>query len=203
MQGRRVALDIGNVLCHVDVVGEFFDYLVEEKIMKDRDQAHEFVSGIQCGQDLGLYNIRQGFYKFNPHLSKNVLQNIHDKWLDIVIPSEEMLDVLDEALGKGYKIALLSNIGKDHCAVIRQKCECFKHCLQHFSCEVGARKPSKLFYQSFLLQYGWPKNIMFLDDRQENIEAAKDYFFGVRFDMEDYESDSEAAEVLRRHLGLI
>jgi FMN phosphatase YigB (HAD superfamily) len=202
MQGRKVALDIGNVLCHVDIVGDFFNYLVEQNIMETVEQADEFISGIQYGQDLGLYNIRQGFYKFNPHMSKKTLQNIHDKWLELVIPCEETLNVLGEVLDKGYEVALLSNIGKDHCAVVRQKCKVFERCIQHFSCEIGARKPSKLFYQSFLLQHDWPKNVMFLDDRQENIDAAKDYFFGIRFDIDDYESDSQAAAVLRKYLGL-
>lgn len=199
----RVALDIGNVLCHVDVIGEFFDYLVETGVVAGREQADEFISGIQYGQDLGLYNVRQGFYRFNPHLSKKTLQDIHDKWLDIVMPSKEMMEVLKESLAVGHQIALLSNIGKDHAAVIRQKCKPFEQCLQHFSCEVGARKPSKLFYQSFLLQHNWPRNIMFFDDRQENIDAAKDYFFGIRFDLDDYENDAQAAEVLRGYLGLI
>lgn len=199
----RVALDIGNVLCHVDVIGEFFDYLVETGVVAGREQADEFISGIQYGQDLGLYNVRQGFYRFNPHLSKKTLQDIHDKWLDIVMPSKEMMEVLEESLAVGHQIALLSNIGKDHAAVIRQKCKPFERCLQHFSCEVGARKPSKLFYQSFLLQHNWPRNIMFFDDRQENIDAAKDYFFGIRFDLDDYENDAQAAEVLRGYLGLI
>lgn len=202
MESRRVAFDIGNVLCHVDVVGVFFDWLVQEKIVESREQAHEFIGGIQCGQDLGLYNVRQGFYRFNPHLSKKRLQDIHDKWLDIVKPSDEMLGVLEDALTKGYEIALLSNIGKDHSNVLRIKCKIFQKCIQHFSCEVGARKPCKLFYQSFLLQHNWPKNIMFFDDRIENIEAAKDYFFGIQFDIDNYKNDKEAASEMRTHLGL-
>jgi FMN phosphatase YigB (HAD superfamily) len=198
---KRVAFDIGNVLCHVPV-NEFYDFVAAQGIVADRKEAEEFMNGIQYAQDLGLYNIRQGFYKFNPHISKKTLQDLHDKWLDIGRPSNEMLEVLKEAIDSGYQVALLSNIGHDHAEVFRQKCELFQGCHQHFSCEVGARKPTKLFYQSFRHDYAWRDDVMFFDDRQENIDAAQGYFRGIRFDIEDYPNDKEAAKVMRQHLGL-
>jgi FMN phosphatase YigB (HAD superfamily) len=198
---KRVAFDIGNVICHVNL-DQFFDFLVEREVVESREKADEFVCGIQHPQDLGLYNIRQGFYRFNPHLQKKTLQDLHDVWLDIVIPSEPMLDVLEEGIEKGYQIALLSNIGYDHAGVVRQRCKVFQKCHQHFSCEVGARKPTKLYYQSFILQYGWPKDVYFFDDRIENIQAANDYLTGVQFDLDDWEDDEQAADNVREKLGL-
>lgn len=203
-ESKRVAFDIGNVLCHIDLEG-FYDFLVKDNIMTDRQQAEDFIASIQHPQDLGLYNIRQGFYRFNPQLheqNRSKIQGLYYAWLDIVEPSEEMLGVIDDALRAGYEVALLSNIGFDHSSLVRQKCKVFKHCHQHFSCEVGARKPTQLFYQSFMLQYGWKIGSIFLDDRKENIEAAKPYFNGMVFDLDDYKNDKDAANVVRDMLRL-
>lgn len=101
-----------------------------------------------------------------------------------------------------YEVSLLSNIGFDHADFLRQKCPVFKKCNQHFSCDVGARKPTKLFYQSFLLEYGWDKDVLFFDDRPENVKAAESYLAGVQFDIEDYATDEEAAQAVRNRLGL-
>lgn len=198
---KRIAFDIGNVICHVNL-DQFFEFLVEREVVESKEQADDFIAGIQYPQDLGLYNIRQGFYRFNPHLPKKTLQDLHDVWLEIVTPSQPMLDVLDEIIDNGYQIALLSNIGYDHAGIVRQKCKVFQKCHQHFSCEVGARKPTKLYYQSFILQYGWPKDVLFLDDRQENIQAANGYLTGLRFDLDDWEKDEQAANNVREVLGL-
>lgn len=199
---KRVAFDIGNVLCHVDL-DTFFDWLVTKNVVDSKERADEFICGIQHPQDLGLYNIRQGFYRFNPQLDKKTLQQLHNMWLDAVRPSEVMLGLVEELIEKhGYQVSLLSNIGFDHSGALRQQCPVFRKCNQHFSCEVGARKPTKLFYQSFIIQYGWPQDVLFFDDRKENVEAAAGYLTGVQFDIENYDSDEEAAQVMKTHLGL-
>lgn len=198
---KFAAFDIGNVLCHVDIDG-FLDFLVHRNVVKTKEQAEEFVNGIQYPQDLGLYNIRQGFYRFSPDITPSALQDLHDAWLHTVEPSDEMINVLDDALSQGYQIALLSNIGFDHAGVVRQICPVFKSCHQHFSCEVGARKPTKLFYQSFVMHYGWPQGVVFLDDRLENIQAARPYFNGIQFDLDLFPNDEEAARSVRELLEL-
>ena len=198
---RYVAFDIGNVLCHVHL-NTFYDFLVTENVVSSKEQADEFLSGIQHPQDLGLYNIRQGFYRFNPNLPRKVLQDLHDVWLSIIQPVPEMLEVVTLAIEQKYNVALLSNIGFDHSGVIRQKCKVFHHCAQHFSCEVGARKPAKLFYQSFSWQYKWPANVMFFDDRLENISSASPFFKGIHFDLDDFESDALAAGTVKELLEI-
>lgn len=198
---KFVAFDIGNVLCHVDIDG-FFDFLVNRNVIKTKEQAEEFVSGIQYPQDLGLYNIKQGFYRFSPDITSSALKDLHDAWLHIVEPSDEMLGVLDDTLSQGYQVALLSNIGFDHAGVVRQICPVFKSCYQHFSCEIGARKPTKLFYQSFVMHYGWPQGVVFFDDRCENVEAARPYFNGIQFDLDLFPNDEDAARSVRELLEL-
>jgi len=197
---RRVAFDIGNVLVHVDLDG-FLEFLVQEGIVSDFNRANEFLLGLQAGQDLGLYNIRQGFYRFSSSISKKQLEMIHDKWIDIVTPSEVMLDLVDELIHKHrFHVALLSNIGFDHAKYLRSKCKIFEDCTQHFSCEVGARKPTKLYYQSFVKEEEWNKpryyKGLFFDDRSENVQAAYGHLDAHHFNLDDYESDERAAGAL-------
>ena len=62
-----------------------------------------------------------------------------------------MMDFLKELENQDVKIALLSNMGLEHATFIRESLpELFQGRLLHLSCEVGARKPTKLYYQSFL-----------------------------------------------------
>lgn len=198
---RKVCFDLGNVICRVDFT-DFLDFIVNQDIVKDQETAYEFLSGIQHPQDLGLYNIRQGFYRFYPHISKQVLRELHDIWNGVVKPSDTMLGLLDDLLSDNFEIALLSNIGFDHSSVLRNKCDVFKKCQQHFSCEVGARKPSKLFYQSFFLQCGWSNDVPFFDDIFDNIKGAEGYLKGIQFNLEDFKSDAEAAAFVKEKLEL-
>lgn len=198
---KKVCFDLGNVLCRVNFT-EFLNFVVEQDIVKDQETAYEFLSGIQHPQDLGLYNIRQGFYRFYPHISKQILHELHDIWDRVVEPSDTMIGLLDDLLSNNFEIALLSNIGFDHSSVLRNKCDIFKKCHQHFSCEVGARKPSKLFYQSFYLQYGWDKSVFFFDDLQENLAGANGYLTGVLFDLKNFKNDEDAASFIKTKLDL-
>jgi hypothetical protein len=48
------------------------------------------------------------------------------------------------------------------------------------------------------------KRIIFVDDRQENLSAAEDYFdYLIKYDLNDYESDKEAAEALVKKIAAI
>jgi FMN phosphatase YigB (HAD superfamily) len=200
LQPKRVAFDIGNVLCHVDL-DMFFNSLVNEKVVESKELANDLVKSIQHSQDLGIYNIKQCLQNYE--LDINVVNRLYDVWLSIVSPSDAMLYLLDELINKyGYEVSLLSNIGFDHSEIIRQKCPIFEKCNQHFSYEVGARKPTKLYFQSFILQYQWGKDVLFFDDCLDNVKAANGYLTGIQFDIENYESDKCAEVVIRNYLKL-
>lgn len=199
---KMVAFDIGNVLFHFDL-SPLLDLLINLNIVDTTKAAHEFMGGsFQHSQELGLYNIKQSFYQLNPNLSDNILQEIHDRWMETFHPSIPMIDLVEELLGKGYRVALLSNIGPDHAASVREKCNIFSKCIQHFSCDVGARKPTRLYFQSFLIHWGWGNCVKYFDDKQENIAMGSEYLTGIQFDLNNFSSDEEAAKAMRSHLGL-
>jgi FMN phosphatase YigB (HAD superfamily) len=199
---RKVAFDIGNVLFHFDLT-PLLDLLIGLNIVENTSLAYEFMGGsFQHSQEIGLYDIKQSFYQLNPHLSNKTLQDIHDRWMETFSPSLPMIDLVEELIGNNYDVALLSNIGPDHAYFVRDNCKIFNKCIQHFSCDVGARKPTRLFFQSFLINYGWGREVKYFDDRQDNITMGNEYHNGILFDINNFRSDEEAAKNMRTHLSL-
>lgn len=199
-QENKVAFDIGNVLFHFDL-NPLLDLLINLNIVDDSKTAYEFMGGsFQHSQEIGLYNIRQSFYQLNQKFSDKILDDIYDRWIKTFTPSLPMIDLVEELIGNGYRVALLSNIGPDHAMAVRNKCKIFEACIQHFSCEVGARKPTRLFFQSFLSQYGWSDITKYFDDRKENIAMGSEYYNAILFDINNYTSDEEAAKAMRSYI---
>lgn len=199
---KLVAFDLGNVICHVDF-DSFLQTLVDMDIVSDKFTGNELMKYIQRPIDLGEYSIKQFFAEKYSKLNYRSVQLLHDTWIGMAHPSVVMLDLINELIENyGYEVSLLSNIGIDHANILREKCPVFKKCNQHFSCDVGAAKPTKLFYQSFVLQYGWDPSVLFFDDREENVKAAQGFLNGVLFNIEKFDSDELAAQSIRNSLGL-
>jgi len=199
---KKIAFDIGNVLFHFDLT-PLLDLLICQDIVENNAMAYEFMGGsFQHSQEIGLHNIKQSFYQLNPQLSDNTLQEIHDRWMETFYPSLPMMEIVEELICNKYDVALLSNIGPDHAKFVREKCKIFNKCIQHFSCDVGARKPTRLYYQSFYIQNGWGRDSLYFDDRKDNITMGSEYHRSILFDINSFSSDEEAAKKMREYLSL-
>lgn len=165
----HLALDIGNVLCNVD----FAKWLakLKENHGVETDDARLFLNRIQPFQDLGHTTMRNELhYHFGikPEDSDEALQS----WYDAITPHNISLDYLKKFLDAGVRIAILSNIGHEHYSNIPNVLgQDINRCLHHMSCEVGQRKPSMLYYQSFLTMNPEFKGAIYVDDRPENLRA--------------------------------
>ena len=81
------------------------------------------------------------------------------------------------------QVALLSNVGLEHAVQMARVLDIdsfFDKCVKHLSCHVGARKPTKLYYQSFLMQHPEFYGAAYLDDLQENLDASVPFGFRPR-----------------------
>jgi FMN phosphatase YigB (HAD superfamily) len=107
----------------------------------------------------------------------------------------------------GFKIALLSNIGSAHAEKLESDYpELFnKIYYKHYSFECGMAKPSKLFFQSFLLQNEDFAGCVYLDDKIENIKMGSSCkFSGILFDLDKFNSKLDLKKELdriRKRLG--
>jgi FMN phosphatase YigB (HAD superfamily) len=180
----HVAFDIGNVLCHFDI-NIFLKELVKITNINDHD-AYFFVEHIQRMQDMGVSSIAHGLeYRFK--LSGDELQYLLQAWNKTITPNDMMLNFVDKLKSDGVKIALLSNMGPEHISYLRSSYpQIFEGTTQHISCEVGARKPQKLFFQSFCLDHDEFSGCVYIDDLEENLRVGKKYGFkGYNFNLEE------------------
>lgn len=181
-----IALDIGNVLCTV-YTQPFIEYL-SETFNVPLHEAQYFLKRFQRIHDLGYTTMEDELKEKFGARSQITIKKIVQAWNDSVVPYEPILDIFnDMRLRHGLKVALLSNIGVEHAEMMKEK---LKHdgfladSVKHFSCDVGARKPSSIYYQSFLLQYPNFQGCLYIDDLDENLEVgAKFGFKPFKFDL--------------------
>jgi FMN phosphatase YigB (HAD superfamily) len=171
-----LALDIGNVLCYLDM-----DIFINafEKYSGKRDGI-EFLNHIQAMQDVNMTTVEMSLiYKYSSLKEDDKkLNELLTAWNNTVQPCDEMMNLIQELKSDGIKIAILSNMGPEHLFHLKKIApEIFKNTIHHISCEVGARKPTKLFYQSFLLDNDNFIGCLYIDDIEENRKVGKQYGF--------------------------
>lgn len=191
--GVYAAFDIGNVICHFDI-NKFTDKLSEITGINNHD-AYFFLEQLQKMQDMGLTCVAHSLEnKFR--LSPTDLQELLDAWNSTIEPNEMMLNFLANIRSEGVKTALLSNMGSEHISYLRTKYpEIFAGAIQHISCEVGARKPTKLFFQSFCLDHDEFSGSLYVDDIEENLRTSKKYGFKVyHFSLETLAKESKVQQ---------
>jgi len=107
-------------------------------------------------------------------LPKDWVHNFNTVMKNAIGVNPEMYELVGQLKGKGIPIAMLSNIDDRLARLIRDfgLYEPFDPCL--LSCEIGLEKPDPKIYDVLLKKMNLPaKEIVFIDDRLENIEAAQ------------------------------
>ena len=185
-----ICFDLGNVIIECDVdkfYDQMKDYFSEEKYK----QLIAMRDIIQTQHDLGIMTYRNFFEHFDASLSKENLNQILQLWDDAIQPNKEMVDMIYDFKKNHGKnsTAFLSNVGFEHSQKLLKTCpDLFQDSLIHFSYQVGARKPTKLYFQSFLNEV--PKHIksnhLFIDDREDNCMMAQNLgFLSFQFSLKD------------------
>ena len=192
MNHPYICFDVGNVLVSVD----FSQVLSSIARLADvtPGDANYFLIKTQKFHDLGIITLEEAFKDhFRFHYSSNY-EELLRYWDESLSFESVMTDFLSELNEKGVKIALLSNIGAEHASILDREWgnkKWYKQAIHFYSCEVGARKPSMLYYQSFLLQYPKFKNALYIDDLQPNLDAGKKMGFRtLRFSLDDLRNDN-------------
>lgn len=176
---KFIALDIGNVLC--DVVAKPFIENLSETFNISISDARRFLKRFQQLHDLGYTTMADELQDHFNVRSSVTIDRLTTAWNASVIPNTEIIGKLNALrTEQGLQIALLSNIGVEHADMVKEKMTMggfFDNSIPHFSCFVGARKPTSIFYQSFLLQHPEFQNCLYVDDLQINLDASKAFGF--------------------------
>jgi len=181
-------LDVGNIL----IISKFDGFLkkLSKTLNITTEEANYFMNRTQKLHDLGYTNMSDELRDHFKIRSQSIIDELTEEWNNVIIPSDFIIDIVNN-LSKKYevKIALLSNVGLEHSKIMQKvldKGDFLKDTIKYFSCYVGARKPSLLYYHTFLqLNPEWV-GAAYLDDLQENLDASKQFGFKTfRFSLED------------------
>jgi FMN phosphatase YigB (HAD superfamily) len=173
MMSKHICFDIGSVLFYVDFE-PLQTYLASEYNITP-DTTYQFLTHNQKLCDLGITTIHDELiHYFDIHHENKYLPGAQLAWLECICPSPEMLDLLDDLKKDGWKIALLSNMGHEHKREMDIQ-DAFGDCLKILSCDMGARKPTNIFYKTFLDMHPEFHNAPYIDDIQENLTAGQSF----------------------------
>jgi FMN phosphatase YigB (HAD superfamily) len=195
---KCIAFDIGRVLVKVDFTR--FLKVYSDLSLDQLDDPMAFLFDLHGQQDVGLTTIaRAAKERFG--IPSHQTDALLEAWNEAIVPEPEMMGLIHALHKDGWNIALLSNMGLEHAAYLRENLpDLFEMCEAHLSCDVGARKPSKLFFQSFLMDHPKYRGCIFVDDLEQNRKVAN--FYGFRsydFNMEN--GDLERLDDLKKAIA--
>lgn len=176
---KYAAFDIGNVLVNVDFPG-FINKLSRTLNISVEDATY-FLNRSHAMHDLGLTVMKDELID-HLHIKSSVLRDeLIQDWHNCITPADWLLEKIDVLCDQhNIKVALLSNVGIEHAIRMRNVLgyhKFFREGIPHFSCEVGARKPTYLYYQSFLQLHPEFHGCPYFDDLKDNLEAGAKFGF--------------------------
>jgi len=176
-----VAFDVGGVLIHLN----YLDGL--KKILSDCDRQRAVCSekffGL-IGRDPSMAEYESGHISTREFFTRFVMQTgyrgtleaFRDRWQGIFSENTPMIAFAQE-VARTYAVYAWSNSGEMHFPWIYERFPS----LQFFkgdaiSCFLGAVKPHRAYYERALAKCGLrAEQVLFVDDRPENVEGAREY----------------------------
>lgn len=180
-QIKFVYFDLGNILVRFDP--EIALKNLCEVFGVNRAQAREVVyeSGAQSRFELGHFNGEEFAAEIRRALrltsSRMPTMRLLDALSDMFLPIEEMAEILDVVRANGYGVGLLSNTCQSHWDWICNQpylMNQFSFDATVLSFEEHAMKPDSVIYEVAEQRAGVSAgDILFLDDKAENVQAAR------------------------------
>ncbi len=184
---KRLAIDIGNVICDVNF-GPFIAELSKALNVSTSDVDY-FLNRTQKLHDLGLTHMSDELRDHFKIKSQPVVDILMAKWRETIRPNDVVIAAIKDLLNNNVRVALLSNMGFEHSELMRSALtsDIYDNCIRFFSCHVGARKPTMLYYKMFLDMHPDFGQCVYLDDRIENIAAGRDFGFdAIHFALDSF-----------------
>jgi len=206
---RYVALDIGNVLCKINLKDFISD--ISERLNISTLEVSACISRSQRLLDSGLVNMKE-ILEGEFHIKSSVVVKdlLHSWNMNVLNFDHDMFEFFTEISNNhDLHIALLSNVGFEHTKVIDSylkmlNTQVWKEAIRYFSCEVGVRKPQSLYYQSFLQRYPKFYGCVYLDDLPDNLIMGSEFGLqSVEFNLDKISSSEERDSMLKQIENMI
>lgn len=171
---KNIVFDIGKVLLNFEPT-EYLSNKVPEYCIQDINEAI-FKSPEWLMLDRGVITEREAIERIcerNKEISE-LIKRVMDDWYQMLTPIEEVVEILKELKGKGYKIYYLSNFHQLAFEEVTGRYDFFK-CFTGgvVSYKVGLLKPEEGIFEKLIKTYAIkPHEAIFIDDTRENIESA-------------------------------
>ncbi len=170
---KNIIFDLGKVLIDYDF-DIFFQKIGNKPNTRTLDEANKEILLFEAGKidKNTFFNHLKKIYGFN--ISFEQFKNL---WCDVFWEIPQMIDLAKTLKQKDYNIFLLSNTDELHFPYIRKKfpsIKIFDSGLM-LSYDLGYVKPDKRIFEKALSTYDLNAGeTVFIDDRKENIIAAKE-----------------------------
>lgn len=183
---RNIVFDLGGVLVNWDPIHLY------RKIFDDESKAVEFLQRVctyewNLEQDRGrsLKEATESKVREFPEFESEI-RAYYGRWTEMFYGTiEENVDLLHDFLGKDtHQVFALTNWSRETFPVAQELFPFFRNFDGAVvSGEVGIIKPDPDIYQLLLERYNLnPEESVFIDDRKENVEAAKALnFHGIHY----------------------
>ncbi|AAK81504.1 putative hydrolase of the HAD superfamily [Clostridium acetobutylicum] len=182
---KNIVFDIGNVLLKFTPV-EFLKSKYKDDKLVEALYENVFKSNEWVELDRGTITEEEAtcrFCKRDPHNAKYI-REVMETWNEMHVPVEGTSELMKELREKGYKIYLLSNYHLKAFKLISDKYDFIRDVDGGIiSSKVKLLKPELEIYKALTNSCGIkPEESIFIDDREENVEAAiKLGFNGIVF----------------------
>lgn len=197
--------DLGKVLVHPNFEQcsrEIAEYATEseKEILRQllEGDLQELIDHFDKGTISGEEFAQELETRFGWHGS---LQQLEAIWQRMLQPDEEMVQLVYDLLDQDFGVYILSNINPFHTGYTRTSYSFVSR--SHgaiFSCECGMIKPEEEIFQHTIQTLKIePEKTLFIDDRADNIAAAKRVGFMALQHQSAKETKSVIAELIRRN----
>ncbi len=174
----NLILDIGNVICDWNPDG-----LVASAFESAEDQKAALAVTVAnpdwLALDRGEITVEKAIARAQARtdLNPDGIAQIYANLSTSLLPLHGTMDAMHRAKASGIPIYILSNMQAHAWAHLEKTYDCFQACEGVLvSCDVGLIKPDPAIYQCLCDTFSIkPESCVFVDDMQENIEAAIEF----------------------------
>ena len=172
---EAVFFDLGGVLYSLDYGTVWESYCANCMKSPEIVKSVLYADNLFIQYELGKLSSFQYYEEVKKRLSISMsFERFKEVWNSLIIKRDDMFNLVSEL--KNYiKIGVLSNTNEINAEAIKND---LKGVAEHiiFSFEVGCMKPDQRIYQIVTERVDLtPEKIMFIDDQQKNVEAAREF----------------------------